>query len=103
MPTISNTATLIGEHLKAYRISRNDRQEDMAARIGVGLSTYRAMEKGDDSVRFSAWLQVVHLMNHETDLIKVFEHRAGGGLLAAVIQQKTESKSLKMRVRKRSA
>lgn len=50
MTTIEQSASRLGQHLRAYRLQRNDRQVDLAARLWVGLSTYRAMEAGDARV-----------------------------------------------------
>lgn len=98
MATITLLAATLGAHFKKYRISRNDRQIDFAARIGVGVSTYRAMEVGDSRVSLEAWLKVAQLMGRDAELVGVFAQR--GGLIDAVLKEEEEPAMDRKRVRK---
>lgn len=57
METIEDIVGKLGVHLRAYRIDHKDRQTDFALRIGVSLSTLRAMESGEPGVSISAWMK----------------------------------------------
>lgn len=98
MTTIKQLAATLGEHLRNYRISRNDRQVDFAARIGVGVSTYRAMEAGDARVSLEAWLKAAQLMGRGDELVGVFEQR--GSLIDSVLQEAQAGATARKRVRK---
>lgn len=99
MTTIKDMATSLGQYLRNHRINRNDRQIDFAARIGVGLSTYRAMEAGDPRVSLEAWLKVASLLGRDGELLSVFEPR-DGGLIEALLNQEKIAPSVRQRVRK---
>ncbi len=60
----------LGQALRAYRIHCNDRQSDLAARLGVGLSTIKAMESGSPGVSIGCWMHAFTLMRIDTAVVK---------------------------------
>lgn len=98
MTTIKQLAATLGEHLRNYRTNRNDRQVDFAARIGVGVSTYRAMEAGDARVSLEAWLTAAQLMGRGDEWVKIFEQR--GSLIDSLLREAEVGATKRKRVRK---
>ncbi|MFA7239428.1 MAG: helix-turn-helix transcriptional regulator [Sulfuricellaceae bacterium] len=98
MTTIKQLAATLGGHLRNYRTSRNDRQVDFAARIGVGVSTYRAMEAGDARVSLEAWLKAAQLMGRGDEFVGVFEPR--GSLIDSLLKEAEVGATVRKRVRK---
>ncbi|MBR4438399.1 MAG: helix-turn-helix domain-containing protein [Bacteroidales bacterium] len=60
---LSDTAILkkLGARLKAYRISRGMKQQELAEESGVGLSTIAKIEKGQP-VSFSLFISVMRTL-----------------------------------------
>lgn len=54
---IGEALETLGNQLREERIRRQDRQADLAVRIGVSLSTLRSMEAGDPGVSIANWMK----------------------------------------------
>lgn len=64
---------LLGRELTRYRFARNERQGDLAARLGISIPTYRRMERGCGRVPIAYWMRVLSLLDH----LKGFETALG--------------------------
>lgn len=60
----SDSLRRLGELLRQWRLESRDGevQEVIAARLGVGLSTYRKMERGDGGVAIRHWIAALEAM-----------------------------------------
>ncbi len=55
-------ARRLGERIRAARIRRKLRQEDLEARSGLSRSTIQAMERGEMSTSLGGYLQVLWIL-----------------------------------------
>jgi len=51
------------------RIEHEDRQEDMAARMGISVATYRKMENGNPSIPIGSWMRAFALIGTPENLL----------------------------------
>lgn len=72
MNDISLLGQTLGEQLKQLRITKGDRQTDMAARIGISITTYQRMEAGDTTVSLKHWLQALLLLGRGPRIESLF-------------------------------
>jgi transcriptional regulator with XRE-family HTH domain len=68
---IIQIALRLGGRIRAARVFRNWRQEDLAARTGLSRSTVQAIERGEETVAIGSVLQVLWLLGlaNEVELI----------------------------------
>lgn len=57
----------IKENIRNFRKSRNYTQEEMANRLGISLTAYRDLEKGDTSIMNSNLSKVATLLDTTTE------------------------------------
>jgi len=68
---ITRIAQRLGGRIRAARVFRSWRQEDLAARTGLSRSTIQAIERGEETVAIGSVLQVLWLLGlaNEVELI----------------------------------
>lgn len=80
-----NKNTLLGERLKKIRTQRNFRQKDIAAVVGVSVSTYSLYETGSRTPSIHKLAQIAQALRVSTDeLLGLSSHRSNAALLSAV-------------------
>lgn len=97
----ANELQLMGEQLRLYRCERKDRQIDMAARLGIGLSTLKAMEAGSPGVAIGHWMKAFSLMGVSKKLMTAVGSWSEKSLVEQFRQQELKPKGV-LRVRKSS-
>lgn len=58
----SDLLTLVGSRLRAHRLERNLRIEDVARTAGIGTATVKAAERGDD-IRLSSLIKLLRALD----------------------------------------
>lgn len=68
---VAQIARRLGERIRAARIHRKWRQEDLAGRTGLSRSTIQAIERGDACGALGSFLQVLWVLGlaNEVELI----------------------------------
>lgn len=61
----------LGKNLRVARLRRHDSAALAAQRIGVSLSTYKRMEKGDPAVAAGAFFDALIVNGFETQVFKL--------------------------------
>lgn len=61
----------LGERIRAARIRRKWRQEELVQRTGLSRTTIKAIERGDPRTQFGSYLQVLWMLGltNEVELI----------------------------------
>ena len=60
-----------GENLRLARLRRNITAKLEAERVGISISTLTKIERGDSTVSFGSYMQVLVTLNMATDILKV--------------------------------
>jgi transcriptional regulator with XRE-family HTH domain len=68
--------SVLGFHLKALRLARNDTMAVFAQRLGVSAGTLRAMEHGRATVQIGAWVKALWVLDRLDDLNGVLAQKA---------------------------
>lgn len=68
---VTRIARRLGERIRAARIRRKLRQEDLEARSGLSRSTIQSIERGEVTTSIGSFLQVLWILglSNEIDLI----------------------------------
>lgn len=61
--------TTIGKHIRAYRLQRNLRQEEMAERVGLSTNYYGAIERGEKIPSLETFLSILNTLEISADLV----------------------------------
>jgi transcriptional regulator with XRE-family HTH domain len=67
-PSLQRILTEMGENIRLARLRRKFSTSIVSARAGIARNTLRAIERGDASVTFSAYANVLHSLGLEKDL-----------------------------------
>ena len=70
-PKLQNIMTQVGEQIYLARKRRKLSTEIVAKRAGISRATLWKIEKGDGSVAFGYYLQVLHAMNLEKEFLHI--------------------------------
>ena len=63
---------MLGQHLKAIRVSKKMKQKFVADRCGFSRSGYNLMEKGDRNITFFSLLKISKVLNEPLEnLVKI--------------------------------
>lgn len=84
---------LIGRQLKARRkeVFPGDTQRDTALRLGIGVSTYSRMERGDDRVSLRHYLEAARVLRCKKSFHALFvESDVKEGLIAQCLREYRE-------------
>lgn len=68
LPALQRRLQEVGENLRLARLRRRLHAEQVAERAGVSRTTLRAMERGDPSVSFGAYANVLFCLGLDQDL-----------------------------------
>jgi transcriptional regulator with XRE-family HTH domain len=68
LPSLRRLLTELGENLRLARLRRKFSTTIVAERAGIARNTLRAIEHGDPSVTFSAYVNVLFCLGLEQDL-----------------------------------
>jgi len=67
-PSVRRISAEVGENIRLARLRRKLPATMVAQRAGIARNTLRAIEKGDPSVTFSAYANVLFTLGLENDL-----------------------------------
>lgn len=72
--SVSQVSLTISRNLKARRkaVFPKDTQEQMAARLGIGVATYGRMERGDATVSLKHYLAAAEILSCSRQFTNVF-------------------------------
>ena len=59
---------MLGNRIRQERLRRNWSQQDLSAKVGVTLPTYRKIEKGDGSVEFRHVVKALAVLGYQDAL-----------------------------------
>ena len=59
---------MLGNRIRQERLRRNRSQQDLSAKVGVTLPTYRKIEKGDGSVEFRHVVKALAVLGYQDAL-----------------------------------
>lgn len=67
----------LGERLRQARLEdgRDESQARFAARIGISVTTYRKMEKGDPSIPIGYWVAALWICGRLDEIDGLFKNR----------------------------
>lgn len=82
LPRLSKILEEVGENIKLARLRRNLTMEQVAERAGIARSTLWQVEKGQPSVSFGVYAQVLFVLGLEKDILKL----AGDDILGRKLQ-----------------
>lgn len=82
LPRLSKILEESGENIKLARLRRNLTMEQVAERAGIARSTLWQVEKGQPSVSFGVYAQVLFVLGLEKDILKI----AGDDILGRKLQ-----------------
>lgn len=82
LPRLSKILEEAGENIKLARLRRNLTMEQVAERAGIARSTLWQVEKGQPSVSFGVYAQVLFVLGLEKDILKI----AGDDILGRKLQ-----------------
>jgi transcriptional regulator with XRE-family HTH domain len=68
LPSVQRLLAQLGENIHLARLRRNFSTEMVAVRAGIARNTLRAIERGDPSVTFGAYANVLFCLGLEKDL-----------------------------------
>ncbi len=68
LPSLRRVLTELGENIRLVRLRRRFSAALIAERAGIARNTLRAIEKGDPSVTFGAYANVLFCLGIEKDL-----------------------------------
>lgn len=94
-------SVMIGRQLKARRkqVFPKDTQRDTAIRIGVGVSTYSRMERGDDRVSLRHYLDAATILRCEKSFHPLFvEPDVREGLIERALRELSQKKAKNKKV-----
>ena len=78
LPTTASLLEAFGERLRLARLRRRLQSKQVAERAGMSVITLRKIEKGDPGVTLGAYLNVLQVLQLESDLNKLAEEDALG-------------------------
>jgi len=61
----------LSEALKLARLKENETQQVFCLRVGIKLSTYRGMERGDDGVGIGSWVKAIEYLGWDEDILSI--------------------------------
>src|SRR5882757_7427382 len=67
-PSIQRILSELGDNIRLARLRRRFSAALIAERAGIARNTLRAIERGDPSVSFGAYVNVLHSLGLEKDL-----------------------------------
>jgi transcriptional regulator with XRE-family HTH domain len=82
LPRLCKILEEVGENIKLARLRRNLTMEQVAERAGIARSTLWQVEKGQPSVSFGVYAQVLFVLGLEKDILKL----AGDDILGRKLQ-----------------
>ena len=82
LPRLCKILEEVGENIKLARLRRNLTMEQDAERAGIARSTLWQVEKGQPSVSFGVYAQVLFVLGLEKDILKL----AGDDILGRKLQ-----------------
>lgn len=71
LPRLKRILTELGENIKLARLRRNLSAEQVAERSGISRSTLNSIEKGYEGVGIGYYLNVLHVLGLEHDILSV--------------------------------
>jgi len=71
LPRLKRILTELGENIKLARLRRNLSAEQVAERSGIRRSTLNSIEKGYEGVGIGYYLNVLHVLGLEHDILSV--------------------------------
>jgi transcriptional regulator with XRE-family HTH domain len=71
LPSLKRILIELGENIRLARLRRQISASMVAERAGISRNTLRAIERGDESVTFSAYANVLFTLGLEKDLALV--------------------------------
>ena len=71
LPRLCKILEEVGENIKLARLRRNLTMEQVAERAGIARSTLWQVEKGQPSVSFGVYAQVLFVLGLEKDILKL--------------------------------
>lgn len=82
LPRLNKIVEDMGENIKLARLRRNLTMEQVSERAGISRSTLWQVEKGQPSVSFGVYAQVLFVLGLEKDILKL----AGDDILGRKLQ-----------------
>ncbi len=82
LPRLGKILEETGENIKLARLRRNLTMEQVSERAGISRSTLWQVEKGQSSVSFGVYAQVLFVLGLEKDILKL----AGDDILGRKLQ-----------------
>jgi len=70
---VQRSASVIGEHLLAWRKLQNLTAEQVAERAGISRPTLRKLETGDPSVRLDVFLRVLRALGQLDRMVEALD------------------------------
>jgi transcriptional regulator with XRE-family HTH domain len=71
LPKLKRTLNVLGENIKLARLRRKLSSVQVAERAGISRSTLIAIEKGREGVSIGFYLNVLHVLGLENDILQV--------------------------------
>lgn len=95
-PRAAQAMMRLGEHIRTARLARKMTQAELAERAGMGLATYKRLEKGDPSVSSAhvlGCLDVLGLLQQAVDAIGPSTDREGEARRVLAVKRARRSRA----------